>query len=59
MQNTASSRDQNGMALKSLARKTLSSYSREALFIEHCGLYSTTVQTQTLINHKDNAILKT
>lgn len=58
MQNTASSRDQNGMALKSLARKTLSSYSIEAHFIEHCGL-NTTVQTQTLINHKDNTILKT
>lgn len=58
MQNTDSSRDQHSMALKSLARNTLFSYSTEPLFIEHCGLSTTNVQTQTLISHKDNTILK-
>lgn len=38
--------------------QTLSSYSTEPLFIEHCGLSTITVQTQTLISNKDNTILK-
>lgn len=46
------------MVLKSLARKSLSSYSTELLFIEHCGFSTTNVQAQTVISHKDNTILK-
>lgn len=54
----ASSREHHGMVLKSLARKPLSSYSAEPLFIEHCGLSITNIQAQTVISHKDNTILK-
>lgn len=38
--------------------KSLPTYSTEPLFIEHCALSTTNVQTQTVIGHKDNTVLK-